>query len=263
MANKSFNNVKLNTVFKTYTDSTFQTLSSGENIAHSLGKIKYWMDNINTFIDTYEFLDGDAESGVATWQYKKNDGAATAVQIYGVPTLVDGVIPSTFLPSYVDDVLEGVYDPVTKKFYEDATKTKELEAEKGKIYLDISRNPAVAYRYSGSEYFSISSSSSMSRFAQDADGAVPGPTAAQIAANSFLRADGTWVAPSDIGHVMEGATASKDGKEGFVPQPLKGGFTEYTTVNNQFLCGDGSWSTAPVITNDTLTLNCVPDDATT
>ena len=47
-----------------------------------------------------------------------------------------------------------------------------------------------------------------------------------------------------------------DGKVGFVPAPTTTGYTEYQTENNQFLCGDGSWSTAPVIAADTLTLNC-------
>ena len=81
MAIKTFQNVKLKVTFKEYTKDTYSALESGENLAHSLGKIKYWMENWNSFVDTYEFLDGTAESGVATWQYKKNGGTPTPVTI--------------------------------------------------------------------------------------------------------------------------------------------------------------------------------------
>jgi len=56
---------------------------------------------------------------------------------------------------------------------------------------------------------------------------------------------------------LKGSTASTDGTSGYAPAPTKSGFTEYTTVNNQFLCGDGTWSNKPVIEEDTLILNCV------
>ena len=254
MAIKTFQNVKLKVTFKEYTKDTYSALESGENLAHSLGKIKYWMENWNSFVDTYEFLDGTAESGVATWQYKKNGGTPTPVTVYGVPTLTDGKIPADFLPSYVDDVVDAYYDADTGIMYEDAEHTKPLTGEKGKIYLDVSQEPAVAYRWSGSEYFGIASAK-IPRFAVNTDGAVPGPTQTDVDEGYVLKADGTWGKPTE----MVGATASTDGESGIVPAPSKNGFTEYTTVNNQFLRGDGVWSSAPVIEQDTLELNCVPD----
>lgn len=56
-------------------------------------------------------------------------------------------------------------------------------------------------------------------------------------------------------------TVAADGKVGFVPAPTSAGYTEYQNLNNQFLRGDGQWSSDPVITADTLILHCkVYDD---
>lgn len=74
-------------------------------------------------------------------------------------------------------------------------------------------------------------------------------------------ADGTaaWGADNNTWIALAGATASADGTAGYTPKPTKAGFTEYKTVNNQFLCGDGTWSSKPIIEEDTLILNCVGD----
>lgn len=74
----------------------------------------------------------------------------------GVATLDgDGLVPSSQLPSYVDDVVEGYY--YNGKFYTTQTHTTEIQAESGKIYVDIT-NPSqpITYRWSGSNYISIS-----------------------------------------------------------------------------------------------------------
>lgn len=76
-----------------------------------------------------------------------------------------------------------------------------------------------------------------------------------VGSNLTVTADGTLTAKT-----LTGATAAANGTAGYVPAPTKDGFTEYTTQNNQFLCGDGTWSTAPVIANDALVLNCVASD---
>ena len=52
-------------------------------------------------------------------------------------------------------------------------------------------------------------------------------------------------------------TAAVDGKVGFVPAPTTAGYTQYQDLNNQFLRGDGTWSTDPVIAADKLIINCV------
>lgn len=75
----------------------------------------------------------------------------------GVATLgADGKVPSSQLPSYVDDVLEGYLNATDGKFYEESTYTTEIPAEGGKIYVDLASNKT--YRWGGSAYAEISAS---------------------------------------------------------------------------------------------------------
>lgn len=60
------------------------------------------------------------------------------------------------LPSYVDDVIEGYYDPTAKKFYTTPEKTTEITGENGKIYVDLTTNGS--YRWSSTDWFNISDS---------------------------------------------------------------------------------------------------------
>ena len=53
-------------------------------------------------------------------------------------------IKSEYLPSYVDDVIEGYYDNDNNKFY---VEDSEISPEKGKIYIDINTNKS--YRWAG------------------------------------------------------------------------------------------------------------------
>ena len=77
-------------------------------------------------------------------------GAANGVASLGA----DGKVPSTQLPSYVDDVLEGYVSDDLKKFYKDSAKSSEYTGETGKIYVDMNNNKT--YRWSGSTYVVIS-----------------------------------------------------------------------------------------------------------
>lgn len=71
----------------------------------------------------------------------------------GVASLDDtGKVPSSQLPSYVDDVIEGYY--YGGKFYTDSEHTQEITPETGKIYVDLDTNKT--YRWSGSTYVEIS-----------------------------------------------------------------------------------------------------------
>lgn len=79
---------------------------------------------------------------------------------YSIATLTDGKVPSSQLPSYVDDVLEGyrkLYSNAYHFFSEDTTNpAKMLEETGGKIYVDLPTNKT--YRYSGSQFVEISAS---------------------------------------------------------------------------------------------------------
>ena len=67
--------------------------------------------------------------------------------------LVAGKVPTSQLPSYVDDVIEGYY--YTSIFYEDSGHTITITGETSKIYIDLPTN--LTYRWSGSVYIEISS----------------------------------------------------------------------------------------------------------
>lgn len=75
----------------------------------------------------------------------------------GVATLdATGKVPSSQLPSFVDDVLEGYLNADDGKFYEESTYETEIPAEGSKIYTDLSNNKT--YRWGGSAYTEISAS---------------------------------------------------------------------------------------------------------
>lgn len=65
-----------------------------------------------------------------------------------------GKVPSSQLPSFVDDVLEGYLSG--GKFYEESTHASLINGETGKIYIDLSSGKT--YRWSGSTYAEISQS---------------------------------------------------------------------------------------------------------
>ena len=63
----------------------------------------------------------------------------------------NGKVPSSQLPSYVDDVIEGYY--YNGKFYNESAHTTEITGEGGKIYVDLATEKT--YRYSGSTYAQV------------------------------------------------------------------------------------------------------------
>ena len=86
-------------------------------------------------------------------------------QANGVATLDEtGLIQSTQLPSYVDDVVEGYAKTSTSDsgvvtvdgFYKENTYTTAIAGETGKIYVDLATN--ISYRYGGTTFVQITSS---------------------------------------------------------------------------------------------------------
>lgn len=75
-------------------------------------------------------------------------GAANGVATLGS----DGRVPSSQLPSYVDDVIEGYLNG--GKFYKETAHTTEISGESGKIYVDLTSNKT--YRWSGTAFTVIS-----------------------------------------------------------------------------------------------------------
>ena len=67
----------------------------------------------------------------------------------------NGKVPSSQLPSYVDDVKEGYLNSADGKFYEESTYETEITPEADKIYVDKATN--ITYRWSGSAFVPIGS----------------------------------------------------------------------------------------------------------
>lgn len=66
----------------------------------------------------------------------------------------NGKVPSSQLPSYVDDTVEGYLNEVDGKFYAESTYETEIPGETGKIYVTLDTNKS--YRWSGSRFVEIS-----------------------------------------------------------------------------------------------------------
>lgn len=99
---------------------------------------------------TKKYVDDNISSLGDTYVNKSQIGAAN-----GVAGLDEaGKVPSSQLPSYVDDVIEGYY--YNGKFYTDSAHTEEITPETGKIYVDLDTNKT--YRWSGTTYVEISQS---------------------------------------------------------------------------------------------------------
>lgn len=70
----------------------------------------------------------------------------------GIASLnASGKVPSSQLPSYVDDVIEGYF--YNNKFYEDNAHTEEITPERDKIYVDLATNKG--YRWTGTAYIRV------------------------------------------------------------------------------------------------------------
>jgi parallel beta-helix repeat protein len=67
-----------------------------------------------------------------------------------------GMIPNRYLPSYVDDVIEGTLSADGKTWNFDSNTVGNKTPETGKIYIDI--NSKVTYRWSGTQFVEISKS---------------------------------------------------------------------------------------------------------
>ena len=106
---------------------------------------------------TYSFSTGDNNGQI---KVDPSNADAYNVSVKGLGSLAyqnldsSNKIPSTLLPSYVDDVIEGYY--YNSKFYKESAHTTAITGESGKIYVDLSTNKT--YRWSGSAFVEISAS---------------------------------------------------------------------------------------------------------
>lgn len=151
----------VNNLTSTDTDKPLSA-AQGKALAEQIGnagggdmtKAVYDTDN-DGVVDNAKKLDGHEASYFATPETVTTAIAAQKGQPSGiVPLEADKKINSIYLPSYVDDVVEGYY--YNGFFYSDEDHTNLLTGEKGKIYVDLVSN--VSFRWSGSAYVAITSS---------------------------------------------------------------------------------------------------------
>lgn len=117
---------------------------------------------INIPIPTGSAADKDIDVYIATNSTSQNLPTSQAVvdhinsQIGTTiaPLGENGIVPSAYLPSYVDDTVEGYYH--NNKFYTTLLYTEEIAGEISKIYVDLTENKI--YRWSGSTFIEISKS---------------------------------------------------------------------------------------------------------
>lgn len=69
--------------------------------------------------------------------------------------LAGGKVPASQLPSYVDDVIEGRLASTTSFETNDGSGWVAVTPEQGKIYVDVTTDPSLQYRWSGSVYVQI------------------------------------------------------------------------------------------------------------
>lgn len=264
---------------------------------------------------TYTFAEGSTNGAFSV---TPSGGSAQSVSIHGLGSMAyantgdyvsskpDGthdffdsnnVINSLYLPSYVDDVIEGYY--YNGKFYKESTHTTEITGESGKIYVDLSVDPAEPYRWSGSAFVSMKSPT-ISAVANVVAGSTSGhitvsytdgstsqdvtvythpnaehipaggatdstlnytQPATQTTAGSFFLAYGGSSGKAKWTKVdaFTAATASVAGKKGFVPQPTTATYAAGTAADphRHYLRSDSTWSDDPVTEFDILTLNVV------
>lgn len=67
--------------------------------------------------------------------------------------LVNGKIPTTYLPGAVDELIEGYY--FEGAFYEEVGHTTEITPATDKMYLDITTTDGLTYRWGGTQYAPI------------------------------------------------------------------------------------------------------------
>lgn len=151
----------VNNLTSTDTDKPLSA-AQGKALAEQIGnagggdmtKAVYDTDN-DGVVDNAKKLDGHPASYFATPETVTTAIAAQKGQPSGiVPLEADKKINSIYLPSYVDDVVEGYY--YNGFFYSDEDHTNLITGEKGKIYVDLVSN--VSFRWSGSAYVAITSS---------------------------------------------------------------------------------------------------------
>ena len=122
------------------------------------------------------------------------------------------------LPGYVDDVIEGYYDPNTDRFYEDAGHTTVITPAADKLWVDVSTNKS--YRWTGSVYVRVDEGVQLGETSGTAYRGDRGKTAYDH--SQLVTGNPHGVTASDVGLGSVANTGDSD-------TPVSGGTTKFTT----------------------------------
>lgn len=106
----------------------------------------------------------------------------------------NGLVPSSQLPGYVDDVIEGHFND--NKFYKDSAFSENILGETGKIYVDLETNKT--YRWSGNTFIVISETLALGETSSTAYRGDKGKEAYEHSLSAHARIDATKTEKSDI-----------------------------------------------------------------
>ena len=119
--------------------------------------------------DAIAALESSSNASIEALEKKHDDFVATKGKANGFASLDDnGLVPSSQLPSYVDDVIEAyaIYDISQTgklsniKLYSDPDHANPITGESGKIYLNITQGqPPYQFRWSGTQFVDSNTSS--------------------------------------------------------------------------------------------------------
>ncbi|MBD5096983.1 MAG: BppU family phage baseplate upper protein [Lachnospiraceae bacterium] len=200
----------------------------------------------------------------------------------------NGLVPSSQLPGYVDDVIEGYFND--DKFYKDSAFLEDIEGETGKIYVDLETNKT--YRWSGNTFIVISETLALGETSSTAYRGDKGKEAFEHSLSTHARIDATKTEKSDINgnikindeeklvykHPVSGATVGSYGdvvdqtpnagesfKVPFISVDDAGHITEVNehtiTLPESFIDGDTANNTVTYTSEDNLTANAWTDVA--
>lgn len=164
-----------------YSATAIELLMNHPVYYHKDGAIRLWTNAVSIPTKTSDltndsgFITTETDPTVPSWakqstkpSYTANEVGAVATSAVGaasgvVPLNASSKIDSTYLPSYVDDVIEGYY--YNNKFWKEGSHTTEIAGEAGKIYVDLSTDKT--YRYSGTAFVEISKGGSVVTVSRD------------------------------------------------------------------------------------------------
>ena len=173
---------------KTLASATQDGLLSSENFS----KLEALGGNLDKKVDKTTTVNGKPLSSNVTLS-ATDVGAIPSSQkgtANGVASLdQDGKVPSSQLPSYVDDVIEGYLSG--GQFYVESSHSTQITAESGKIYVDLTNGKNITYRWSGTTYVEISKSLALGETSGTAYRGDRGKIAYEHSQTAHARADAT------------------------------------------------------------------------